>query len=462
MAPSSDPLQKRAPDQHLLDSAFDEPAGGAVESHAARSAAIDIAGDDFDRNVWNVFGLAIDAVDRAGAVASLETAVRVGRKRALVTPNVNMLCAALRSETARAHINAHDLSVVDGAPLALIARLMGVPVKERVAGSDVFEALRRRPTAPGRPMRVFFFGGREGAAEAACAALNADRGALRGVGYLNPGFGDIEAMSAPEIIAEINAAAPDVVVVALGAEKGNAWIARNAGSLSAPVVSHLGAVVDFTAGTIRRAPVLWRRLGMEWLWRIRQEPALWRRYWRDGLSLLGVCIGRLAPLMLKPLKPVGLAAAAHIEVRQLERGEQSRECIIVRLSGDLRADDLSPVRAAFRAAASLAAKTADRRAADPNRADLDVVLDFTDVGAVDAAFLGLVLMLEKHVAAAGATLSRSAASKSLARQLWFSGVRLDSQPEVPRIAPSVPKQPAYVPRNGSARALEAGAEADIA
>src|SRR5690606_26103018 len=118
--------------------------------------------------------------------------------------------------------------------------------KARVAGADLFEALRAREG--GRPLRVFFFGGREGSAEAAHAALARAPGGLEAAGWLNPGFGDVETMSTDDILAAIDAAAPDFVVVSLGAAKGQAWIERNGARLKAPVIAHLGAVVDFTAG----------------------------------------------------------------------------------------------------------------------------------------------------------------------------------------------------------------------
>lgn len=336
--------------------------------------------DEFDRDVWSVLGVPVDRINAQGAVAAIERAARDGERLAFVTPNVNFLVRATRDKEERRRLIDADLSFVDGAPLVAIGRLLGMKGVERCAGSDIFDALRRRPSFAGRRIRVFFFGGRDGAAEAAAAALARENRGLEVAGSLNPGFGDVAAMSSAEIIDRINAANPDFLIVALGAAKGQAWIDANLDRLTAPVIAHLGAVVDFTAGTIVRAPTVFRRAGLEWAWRIVAEPSLWRRYWGDALALAGLVATRILPALL-PQPRQNLPAAATVS--------DAPDGLCIRLSGDLRADDLSPVRAAFRAASKGAS---------------DVILDFSGAGAVDAAFLGLVLVLEKTLRRRGAAL----------------------------------------------------------
>lgn len=245
-----------------------------------------------ERRCVTVAGLPFDVMDTQGAAERLSGAMRDGQRLFLSTPNLNFLVAAQRDEAFRASVLASDLSVADGMPVVWLARLQGTPLPERVAGSSLFDLLRRGAGQQvlGRPIKVYFFGGPPGVAERACAVLNAEhaagRGHMRGVGAQCPGFGPVGAMSPPEAIAAINASGADFLVVALGAQKGQAWIMHNLDRLTVPVVSHLGAVVNFVAGTVQRAPLAWQRLGLEWLWRIRQEPQLFRRYWSDGWALL--------------------------------------------------------------------------------------------------------------------------------------------------------------------------------
>lgn len=247
------------------------------------------------RHCVTVAGLPFDVVDTAGAVERLCAAMRDGQRLFLSTPNLNFLVAAQRDDAFRQSVLESDLSVADGMPVLWLARLQGTPLPERVAGSTLFEQLRQGAGQAllGRPIKVYFFGGPPGVAEAACAVLNDEAGFMQGVGAHGPGFGTIEEMSTPEVIAAINASGADFLVVALGARKGQAWIMHNRAQLTVPVLSHLGAVVNFVAGTVQRAPLAWQRWGLEWLWRIRQEPALFKRYWGDGWALLGLALHAL-------------------------------------------------------------------------------------------------------------------------------------------------------------------------
>lgn len=338
--------------------------------------------DDFDRNVWSLLGLPVDAADIDQAVAAIDDAVRTGRRLSFVTPNVNWLARASKNEQVRREVINADLSLVDGAPLAALARGLSMPIKTRVAGSDLFEALRRRPAYGDRRLKVFFFGGRDGAAEAAALAVNKEKAGVEAVGWLNPGFGDVADMSRPEIIEKINAASPDFIIVALGAGKGQAWIDRNQHDLTAPVIAHLGAVVDFTAGGVQRAPKLVRSLALEWAWRIKEEPALWRRYAGDALTMSSLFVSKVALQWGNGGKGKDARASQADVVAE-------GDAVSVRLAGDQCYPDLGPVRKAFRQAAG---------------AGQDVVLDFTNVERFDLAFLGLVLMLDKHVALRGAKL----------------------------------------------------------
>jgi N-acetylglucosaminyldiphosphoundecaprenol N-acetyl-beta-D-mannosaminyltransferase len=361
----------------MISTAAPEPTSRRPESVAAAPHAL--GGDDFDRDVWSLFGVPIDMVTAPQAVEAILAAARDRRPLSFITPNVNFLVRALRDREARRRLLEADLSLVDGAPLVFLARLLGAPARARCAGSDVFEALRRRAGFPGRRLRVFFFGGRPGAAEAAAAAVDREARGVESAGFLNPGDGDVDSLSADWMIDAINAARPDFVLVALGAAKGQAWIDRNRARLSAPVIAHLGAVMDFTAGTKARAPRLLRRLGLEWAWRIKEEPALWRRYWSDAGALAALLAARLWPA-LRPPRRAGAPAGATVEF--------AADGAVVRLQGDLCAENLEPVRRAFRAAAERGAATLDLSAAD----------------GVDAAFLGLVLMLEKRLGRRGGAL----------------------------------------------------------
>lgn len=380
------------------------------------AAVASLRGDDFDRDVWCLMGLPVDAADINRAAADIDDAVRTRRRLSFVTPNVNFLVRAMKDAGARREILNADLSLADGAPLVMLARLLGAPIRSRVAGSDLFEVLRRRPGFAGRRIKVFFFGGRDGAAEAACAALARENGGVEAVGYLNPGFGDVETMSDDATIDAINAAAPDFVMVALGAAKGQAWIERNRDRLTAPVTAHLGAVVDFTAGGVARAPEWVQRSGLEWAWRIKEEPSLWRRYFNDGLALAGIVLTRLAPQFGRGAPRAGEAGSVNVAAHPSET--------VIRVDGVFASAGLRPVREAFRAAAARG---------KPAR------LDFSGLRAVDRAFLGQMLMLEKNLLRSGADLSVGGAAPHIAALLAANNMNYAAPKTAPEALPGARK-----------------------
>jgi len=250
---------------------------------------------DFRRKVHCVLGLPFDLLDETQAIERVRESTRTGKPCFFSTPNLSFATAVQRDAALRDSVLRSDMSVPDGMPLIWAAKLMGVPTRGRVAGSSMFEHLWHRPAPGAQPLKVFFFGGADGVAARASERINADVKGVRCVGFESPGFGSVEAMSSDELIGRINATRPDFVIVSIGVAKGQAWIERNRSRLSAPVISYLGAVVNFVAGAVQRAPKAFQGLGLEWLWRIKEEPALWQRYANDGRAYLGLLFTRVIP-----------------------------------------------------------------------------------------------------------------------------------------------------------------------
>lgn len=273
----------------------------------------------FDRSVHCLMGLPMDAVTMNEALQTVRNAAFGNRRCFISTPNLNFVMAARTDEAFRGSVLRSDLSLADGMPLVWVARMLGVPIRERVSGAGLFEKLLQHP---GEPVTVYFFGGPPGAAEAASQKVNGIGGGLRCVGFESPGFGSLESMSSDEIIDRINRSGAMFIIVSLGAKKGQQWIEMNRERLLAPVLCHLGAVVNFAAGTVQRAPRWVQAAGAEWLWRIAQEPVLWKRYWSDGRAFLGVLLREVLPLMVRQrLRSSPLAGAeASVVLERCGRG----------------------------------------------------------------------------------------------------------------------------------------------
>lgn len=365
--------------------------------------------NDFDRNVHCLLGLPFDAMDMAEAVRRVREAAAQRTPCFLATPNLNFLIACQTDSKFRESVINSDLSLADGMPLVWIARLLGIPIRQRVAGSDLFEQLGKGPSTR---LSVYFFGGMEDVAEAACQRLNAKLSGLVCAGYETPGFGSVESMSSDDQIAKINASGADFLLVALGASKGQAWIERNRARISVPVVGHLGAVVNFVAGTVSRAPPWMRRTGLEWLWRIREEPGLWRRYFHDGLALLRLLVTRILPCALLARRhPPSREELAAATVRVMAREQTSIVCC----RGAWSVRNINRLRPGFKAAAARAR---------------DIELHMEQVTYVDSAFIGLLMLLYKNQLRQGKRLISTGLPKRIEKIFRWHGAEFLCGPPV--------------------------------
>ena len=330
---------------------------------------------NFDRNVHALLGLPFDAVDMSGALQTLKNASSSRMRCFFSTPNLNFLITCLRDAPFRDSVIHSDLSIADGMPLIWIARMLQIPLPERVAGSSLFELLL---ADSGSKTKVFFFGGPPGVAEAACKKLNANPATACCVGFESPGFGSIEQMSSEETIARINASDADFLVVALGAKKGNAWIEHNLSRLTIPLISHLGAVVNFVAGKVSRAPLLWQRIGLEWVWRIKEEPALWNRYLFDGIAFMRLLVFNVLPYAwyLRRHRPLPIDLSRATVSVEMQSGTA-----MLKMQGAWTLDNLDPLRHAFKLVV---------------KEGLDVKIDMAEVSHADSALIGLLMILFGH------------------------------------------------------------------
>ena len=224
-------------------------------------------------------------------------------------------------------------------------------------------------------------------------------------GHLNPGFGNVEQMSRPDWIQEINSRQPDMIVVSLGSAKGQSWIDRNLNLLNASVITNLGAVINFVAGSVNRAPLWMQRAGLEWLWRIKEEPYLWRRYLNDGLALARLLATRMLPLAV--WQRLGTTPKAEFW-RAYVSSSVGASTVRVKMGGAWRDSNLKSIRTEF---------------ARLYKLGRSVTVDLSDSTWVDSAFLGILLILEAALRDRGAKLSLINVNDRLGRLLQLHGVQ---------------------------------------
>ena len=352
--------------------------------------------EDLARDAYCILGLPIDAIDMPTLLCRIDVAAASRTPFLISTPNLNFLVNSRADPEFRESILDSDLCSADGMPIVWIARLIGVPIKQRVSGSDIFEALKL-PDSRRRQLKVFLFGGAEGVAAQAARTLNAESSGVSCVGALAPGFSSVDEMSRNDIINRINASEADFLSVSLGAKKGQLWLHHNHQRLTIPVRAHLGAAINFQAGMVKRAPIWLQACGLEWLWRIKEEPHLWRRYAHDGGVLLRLIFTRVLPL----------AIANRWSRFKLQRWPQDlliktaheHDSDTISLSGDATDRHIVKAIAAFR-----------KTLIGTNKV---VVVDLSNSRVIDARFFGLLLMLRKRLKGQGSQLTFVGASPAM-------------------------------------------------
>jgi len=353
---------------------------------------------NYNRKVFNIVGLVFDSLSKEEVLDRMTFCATASRRCHLATPNANMLRIARGDPEFRDALLSADLSTLDGMPLVLLARAMGLPAR-RVSGADVFESLQRRPDDR---LRAFFFGGDKATSERLVETLNGENSGIVCVGALSPAYGPIDDATSNGAIATINNAEAALLSVSLGARKGVIWIARNERELRTPIIANLGAVIHFATGALPRAPTWMRRAALEWLWRIAMEPALIPRYARDALTLATVSISLLLPSMVLSLL-VRLTTARQdprIQVASDDRGAT------ISLGGTWRGSGLAPLREALAFSETTGGA---------------ITFDLSDLTWIDADGLGLMLVAYGAQRRRGRTFSLHAASYRARAALYAQG-----------------------------------------
>jgi N-acetylglucosaminyldiphosphoundecaprenol N-acetyl-beta-D-mannosaminyltransferase len=229
-----------------------------------------------------------DRIDLATALDRIVDLCRSGCGGMVVTPNVDHVVMAETNETLKAAYDAAALSLTDGQPLVWLAKAMGRPVPGKISGSDLIRPLIERAAAEG--LSCFFFGGKPGIAEKAAATLQGEYPGLVVAGCHSPPFGfETDEAADRAAVDVVVAARPQLVFVALGSPKQEAWMHRHRGALGGAVTLGIGASLDFIAGVVQRAPPWMSQAGLEWVYRLLQEPGrMYERYLVRDRAIVGI------------------------------------------------------------------------------------------------------------------------------------------------------------------------------
>ncbi len=214
---------------------------------------------------------------------------RTRRPYVFACANPHSLAVAQRDSDFKRALDTADAVVADGVGLKLVASLSGRTVGPRITGSDYFASMMRALAK--RNGRVGFFGSSPGVLAKLQDRCRREFPGVTVASVISPPFGDWSVDLDARYLEEIRAARLDVLWVGLTAPKQEKWVSRNLHGLSVGVVGSVGAVFDYFAGTVKRAPAWVCGVGLEWAYRLAREPTrLWQRNFVSGPQFVGLAL----------------------------------------------------------------------------------------------------------------------------------------------------------------------------
>ncbi|MFC4933147.1 WecB/TagA/CpsF family glycosyltransferase [Massilia sp. GCM10023247] len=230
-----------------------------------------------------LMGCRIDNLSMEETLARIGEFIRSGQPHQHVVVNVDKLVKASRDAELRRIINDCALVNVDGMPVVWASRLLGKPLKERVAGIDLFEALMRRASEVG--WRVFLLGARAEVVAQVAEAYRRRYPGLAVAGWRH-GYWQGEAEEAA-VAAQVRASGADLLFVAISSPKKEQFLGRWQEQMRIPFAMGVGGTFDVAIGRVKRAPRWMQRAGLEWFYRFLQEPRrMFRRYFIDDMAFV--------------------------------------------------------------------------------------------------------------------------------------------------------------------------------
>ncbi|MBB3909113.1 WecB/TagA/CpsF family glycosyltransferase [Anoxybacteroides rupiense] len=202
--------------------------------------------------------------------AKLLDDINHNRKSFIVAINPEKIMKAQEDMELRDLLNKATYQIPDGIGVILASMMKGGKIRSRVTGIDMMMRLCKEAALHGK--KVFLYGAKPGVADEAKKKLEERFPGIQIVGTMH-GYEKDENV----IVNAINASNPDILFVALGSPAQEYWIVKHMDSLAPKVYQGVGGSFDVVSGRLKRAPLLFQKLGMEWFYRLVKEPWRWKR-----------------------------------------------------------------------------------------------------------------------------------------------------------------------------------------
>ena len=222
------------------------------------------------RNKVRILGIDVDNIDVDEAGQITKELIENSNKtcKVIVAPNTEFIMMAQKDEEFYNILREADLATPDSVGVMIGSKLQKKPLKQRIPGQMYFRKVLEVGEKEG--WTFYLLGGKGDVPALAAENVKKIYPNLKIVGY-HEGF--FEKDSEEDVIAEINKLQPNVLFVAMGAPIQEKWIAKHKDKLKVDVAAGQGGTFDYEAGKIKRAPVIFKKLGIEWFWRLILQPS---------------------------------------------------------------------------------------------------------------------------------------------------------------------------------------------
>ncbi len=242
----------------------------------------------------SILGVRIDNVSMNETMDIIKDKIENGEQYIIYTPNTEIVMMCRKDEELMDLVNKSDINVPDGIGLIYASRMKKHPLKEKVAGYDL--SVNMLKLANEKNLKLFVVGGKPGIADEAMENVHRDYPNINITGSQHGYFkgthlgknGDDEELI---VLDKINKAEPDILFVGFGAKKQEQWIEYNKDKINAKIIIGNGGTLDGLAGRVKRAPDMFIRLGLEWLYRLTKEPKRIKRQILLPMFMLKVVLG---------------------------------------------------------------------------------------------------------------------------------------------------------------------------
>ncbi|WP_134683451.1 WecB/TagA/CpsF family glycosyltransferase [Brevibacillus migulae] len=235
-----------------------------------------------NNSVAPILGVRFSTRSFQETVADLVKRIESGQMTHVVTANPEIVMIAREQEKLRTILE-RAYVVPDGIGIVYAAKWLHQPIHERITGIELLEALMEQ--ANERKWKVYMLGASPESNRSASERL-AERYPQAQIVGARDGY--FRAEDEPEIVREITSLQPDLLFVAMGAPRQEEWISKYRDQLQVPLVMGVGGSFDVIGGRVKRAPVFWQKLHLEWFYRLLKQPSRWRRQLAIPLFVLTV------------------------------------------------------------------------------------------------------------------------------------------------------------------------------